>query len=159
MSNPDGVLDSIDACLRDYTLSADAMRWAPDEPDPMEGVPPSSGDLIDGGTFFECVVQPVHPHDGVRVFFAPSLEEAWRPLDGAVITDITFARDETYERADNLRWMPSPVTVTLTTDTSEFRRGFLNALSAAFTLRWGRQDRMHALKSEYHRRHRRRHRR
>lgn len=34
MSNPDGVLASIDACLDDYELSDDAMRWAPDEPDP-----------------------------------------------------------------------------------------------------------------------------
>lgn len=34
MSNPDGVLASIDACLDDYELSDDAMRWAPDAPDP-----------------------------------------------------------------------------------------------------------------------------
>jgi hypothetical protein len=34
MSNPDGVLAAIDACLDDYELSDDAMRWAPDEPDP-----------------------------------------------------------------------------------------------------------------------------
>ncbi|MFD9950899.1 hypothetical protein ACFWYW_59210 [Nonomuraea sp. NPDC059023] len=33
MSNPDGVLAAIDACLED-ALSEDAMRWAPDEPDP-----------------------------------------------------------------------------------------------------------------------------
>jgi hypothetical protein len=39
MANPDGVLDAIDACLEDH-LSEDAMRWAPDEPDPT---PPFRG--------------------------------------------------------------------------------------------------------------------
>jgi hypothetical protein len=40
MSNPDGVLAAIDACLDDYAVSDDAMRWAPDEPDPTpESVP------------------------------------------------------------------------------------------------------------------------
>lgn len=34
MSNPDGVLAAIDACLDDYYVSDDAMRWAPDEPEP-----------------------------------------------------------------------------------------------------------------------------
>ena len=34
MSNPDGVLEAIDACLDDY-LSPDAMRWAPDQPEPQ----------------------------------------------------------------------------------------------------------------------------
>lgn len=29
----DGVLAAIDACLDDYAVSDDAMRWAPDEPD------------------------------------------------------------------------------------------------------------------------------
>jgi|GEM_PF-4388901 len=39
MTNADGVLASIDACLDDV-LSEDAMRWAPDEPDPTpESVP------------------------------------------------------------------------------------------------------------------------
>ncbi|MEU6725527.1 hypothetical protein ABZ917_17610 [Nonomuraea wenchangensis] len=39
MSNLDGVLEAIDACLDDY-LSPDAMRWAPGEPDPTrEGEP------------------------------------------------------------------------------------------------------------------------
>jgi hypothetical protein len=36
MANPDGVLAAIDACLHD-ALSEDAMRWAPDEPDPTPG--------------------------------------------------------------------------------------------------------------------------
>lgn len=30
MTNPDGVLDAIDSALRDYTVSPDAMRCAPD---------------------------------------------------------------------------------------------------------------------------------
>ena len=34
MSTPDGVLDAIDAAVRDYSVSPDAMRWEPDEPDP-----------------------------------------------------------------------------------------------------------------------------
>ncbi|MGS2645882.1 hypothetical protein [Streptosporangium sp. G12] len=34
MSNPDGVLAAIDACLEDYDVGPDAMRWAPDEPKP-----------------------------------------------------------------------------------------------------------------------------
>lgn len=34
MSNPDGVLDAIDSTLRDYSISSDAMRWAPDVPAP-----------------------------------------------------------------------------------------------------------------------------
>lgn len=34
MANPDGVLAAIDACLDDYAVSDEAMRWAPDEPDP-----------------------------------------------------------------------------------------------------------------------------
>lgn len=34
MPSPDGVLAAIDACLEDYTVGEDAMRWAPDEPDP-----------------------------------------------------------------------------------------------------------------------------
>lgn len=34
MSSPDGVLAAIDACLEDYSVSDDAMRWAPDEPGP-----------------------------------------------------------------------------------------------------------------------------
>ncbi|MEV0830858.1 MULTISPECIES: hypothetical protein [Streptosporangiaceae] len=33
-SNPDGVLAAIDACLEDYDVGPDAMRWAPDEPEP-----------------------------------------------------------------------------------------------------------------------------
>ncbi|MFE3452402.1 hypothetical protein ACFXJ8_26110 [Nonomuraea sp. NPDC059194] len=34
MADTDGVLAAIDSCLDDYDLSEDAMRWAPDEPDP-----------------------------------------------------------------------------------------------------------------------------
>ncbi|WP_326642938.1 hypothetical protein OG884_05935 [Streptosporangium sp. NBC_01755] len=30
MSNSDGVLAAIDACLEDYDVGPDAMRWAPD---------------------------------------------------------------------------------------------------------------------------------
>jgi hypothetical protein len=35
VTGTDGVLDAIDACLDDYAVSDDAMRWAPEEPDPM----------------------------------------------------------------------------------------------------------------------------
>ncbi|MEU7831353.1 hypothetical protein [Nonomuraea sp. NPDC049129] len=34
MSSPDGVLAAIDAAVRDYSVSPDAMRWAPEEPVP-----------------------------------------------------------------------------------------------------------------------------
>ncbi|MFD1546979.1 hypothetical protein [Nonomuraea guangzhouensis] len=34
MSTPDGVLAAIDSCLDDYVVSDDAMRWAPDQPEP-----------------------------------------------------------------------------------------------------------------------------
>lgn len=34
MADTDGVLAAIDACLEDWSVSDDAMRWAPDEPDP-----------------------------------------------------------------------------------------------------------------------------
>lgn len=45
MSNPDGVLDAIDACLEDYELSPDAMRWAPEEPGPTPQSVPLGGQL------------------------------------------------------------------------------------------------------------------
>ncbi|HEY9375015.1 hypothetical protein [Streptomyces sp.] len=34
MSDADGVLASIGAAVRDYSVSPDAMRWAPEEPVP-----------------------------------------------------------------------------------------------------------------------------
>ncbi|MEV0994633.1 hypothetical protein [Nonomuraea sp. NPDC050202] len=52
MANPDGVLAAIDACLHD-ALSEDAMRWAPDEPDPtppFRGVTASHTFIDEAGT-------------------------------------------------------------------------------------------------------------
>lgn len=37
MPDTDGVLAAIDACLEDIDVSHDAMRWAPNEPDPIPG--------------------------------------------------------------------------------------------------------------------------
>jgi hypothetical protein len=49
MSNPDGVLAAIDACLDDYALSDDAMRWAPEEPDPTEQTAYAPGGVVWSG--------------------------------------------------------------------------------------------------------------
>lgn len=220
MPDTDGVLAAIDACLYD-SLSPDAMRWAPDEPDPtpedglvlwgqyvngdsvyrttmppyrfhtVPGDPPSlqgatpsvtivdeatvgwpiirdrgdaSSDYIVSDGVQEWVMPPVpQRQDGVRMYWgtAPANGEQpqWRPLDSEIVSDVTFVRDESNEWAERLLSMPRTVSVTLTADTSSFRRGFLDALCVAYSLRWGRQDRMHALKSEYNRRRRRRNRR
>ncbi|WP_162794819.1 hypothetical protein [Nonomuraea lactucae] len=45
MADSDGVLAAIDACLDDYAVSDDAMRWAPDQADPtplVQLISPSS---------------------------------------------------------------------------------------------------------------------
>ena len=41
MTDTDGVLAAIDACLDDYEVSDDAMRWAPDEPEPTPTFSPA----------------------------------------------------------------------------------------------------------------------
>jgi len=47
MTNPDGVLDAIDSALRDYTVSPDAMRCAPEVPEEPRGA--NDDDLGEAG--------------------------------------------------------------------------------------------------------------
>lgn len=58
MNNPDGVLAAIDACLHDYDVGPDAMRWAPDEPDPTS---PGTGRWY-GWDSVHTVVDEAHTH-------------------------------------------------------------------------------------------------
>lgn len=148
MPDADGVLAAIDSCLDDCAVSDDAMRWAPDEPDlARDGVLGATPTL----TFVD---------EGVTAYFAvapPDGEQPqWQPLGCDVVSDLTFARDEDYQVAENFLSMPRTFSITLHADTSEFRRGLLEALCAAFGLRWDRRDRLHAIKSEYRRRRRNR---
>lgn len=59
MSNPDGVLAAIDACLDDYELSDDAMRWAPGEPDatPEDGLA-LWGEYLNGDRLYRTTTPP-----------------------------------------------------------------------------------------------------
>lgn len=66
MPDTDGVLAAIDACLEDYGVSEDAMRWAPDEPEPPQGIAPS---------LFWAVAPPADE------------EPSWRPISGVVTND------------------------------------------------------------------------
>lgn len=89
MPDTDGVLAAIDACLEDYGVSEDAMRWAPDEPGPTamsagDYVPQAGGwPILDP---LESIVRPLsaanwqlcpvcchvlasHPADGTGTYF------------------------------------------------------------------------------------------
>jgi len=102
VSNPDGVLAAIDACLED-ALSDDAMRWAPDEPAPPEHGPtiatfhrgwsllPATGLEPGGGSVVAAI-------SGVAVNELPS---RWLAVQtrGGLFADAQFGRDE-HELAD-----------------------------------------------------------
>jgi hypothetical protein len=62
MPDADGVLASIDACLEDYAVSEDAMRWAPDEPEPTAMSADNYGPQANGWPILdplESIVRPV----------------------------------------------------------------------------------------------------
>jgi hypothetical protein len=248
MPDTDGVLAAIDACLDDYTLSDDAMRWAPEEPDPTPQSIPRGEQIarfVEENTAHSwtdwqrhylnaltpavevaaresercpacsCLVTD-HPWEGgaqggyvcsrslseppscrrcrsreerrvmtempplwdlARGWPTPDLpltsgaywaattadgwtdRPSWQPLGGDIVSDVTFARDEHHGWAERLIGPPREVHVTFSADTSHFRRVLLNGLRTAFGMRFDRQDRMRAIKSEYHRRQRRRNRR
>lgn len=63
MTDVDHILAAIDSCLEDETVSEDAMRWAPDEPDPT----PEDDSLIDQMVRFveEHLDFPVYGHRAV----------------------------------------------------------------------------------------------
>ncbi|GAA4221488.1 hypothetical protein FHR32_005108 [Streptosporangium album] len=51
MTNPDGVLAAIDACLSDYSVSPDAMRCAPDvDAEPTRPRPSNGTGILWDGT-------------------------------------------------------------------------------------------------------------
>jgi hypothetical protein len=62
MSNPDGVLEAIDACLGD-SLSPDAMRWAPGEPDPTEQPAYTPGGVVWAGDALRWATTLSSPHE------------------------------------------------------------------------------------------------
>ncbi|MFN2636858.1 MAG: hypothetical protein ABR585_07525 [Gemmatimonadaceae bacterium] len=222
MTNPDGVLAAIDSCLDDYALSDDAMRWAPDEPEPAskEGGLALWGQYMNGDSVYRTTTPPYRFHvvpgeppslrgatpsativdeategwpiirdrdgtqvdhivsDGTAVWSPPPAPERqgdvrwwwasappdgeqpqWQPIGGEVVSDLTFTRDEDYRVAEDFLSAPRAVSITLTADTSHFRRGLLEALGACYWLRWGREGRMRSMKTEYRRRTRRRNRR
>ncbi|MFI7125966.1 hypothetical protein ACIBQ1_09750 [Nonomuraea sp. NPDC050153] len=75
MSNPDGVLDAIDACLDDYALSEDAMRWAPDEPVPASMPVPSVEMLTAFSAFAEGLARTATAlAEGIGNSLAPALK-------------------------------------------------------------------------------------
>jgi hypothetical protein len=116
MSNPDGVLDAIDACLEDYAISEDAMRWAPDLPAPSSVV--SFRVAFDASTFIEGMTA------AARV-----LTEGFKPIAQAVkSTQIAFHK-LTWQRRNDRRHRarcptcnpagnPKPMPI----DRSEYRR-------------------------------------
>jgi hypothetical protein len=55
MPTSDGVLAAIDACLDDYAVSEDAMRWAPDEPDTTPAAGEWRGFEPNYAIFDECI--------------------------------------------------------------------------------------------------------
>ncbi|MFI6594955.1 hypothetical protein ACIBHX_01835 [Nonomuraea sp. NPDC050536] len=161
MSNSDGVLAAIDACLEDCSVSEEAMRWAPDEPDPtfdgFLGAEPTMT-FVDEATSGRLVVPNLQ--EGVTAYFAVTPPEGeqphWRPIGSDVVSDLTFAQDETFEMP--LSWLPT-YTIVLPAESTRFARSWLNnVIVVGKTLDdlLAEKARRRCFKSEYHRRQRRR---
>lgn len=109
MTDTDGVLASIDACLYDY-LSPDAMRWAPDEPDPtpvVDGASVTHTFIDEAGTALSAATAgwPVIRDDAADVLeWSTAISPAREVIFDAIPSEL-----ETPSRDDLLRLlMPEP---------------------------------------------------
>lgn len=81
MTDTDGVLAAIDACLHD-SLSPDSMRWAPDEPDPTPAVE-AQASFADALTLSLMTYEPLRRQ--VSGIHTMETSTAWDPSEGSVV--------------------------------------------------------------------------
>ncbi|MEV7013320.1 hypothetical protein [Streptosporangium sp. NPDC051022] len=85
MSNPDGVLAAINACLDDYTVSEDAMRWTVEEPAEPKALPLANLWMP------QADPEAVRRAGEVMVAQFQAFMEAMRPVAEQMIRDATVA--------------------------------------------------------------------
>lgn len=134
MNDPDETLSAIDAAIEgwngyDGTVSPDAMRWAPEAPEPeWRGTEPSI-----------TIIDEVHHWDTTRDLFAAASGSVFVGAPDGSWTNIGYMTDgdldlgdleggEASSRVWLRRTVPQTVTLTVAPDTS----GFVEALRLAF---------------------------